>query len=476
MLTLGDIIQATIGTDTGGMPGGDWPIRDVAIDSRQAGPDCLFVGLKGETVDGSDFADDAIAKGAAAVIVSRAPARAAQVCTPGTAPAAITPPIAIVVPDTLWTLQELAAYWRRRVNVRVVGVTGSVGKTVTKELTASILSRRYVTLRNEGNLNNEIGLPLTLLKVTPKTEYAVLEMGMYALGEIARLAEIARPSVGVVTNVEPVHLERLGSMERIAQAKAELVQALPADGVAILNGDDPRVRAMATLTKARLFTYGLSPDCDLYATDVESQGLEGIRFRLHYRGDAIHARAALLGTHSAHTALAATAVALNEGLAWQEIMAGLMDVSAQLRLIATPAIRGALLLDDTYNASPKSTIAALNLLAELKGRRIAVLGDMLELGALEDEGHRKVARRAIEVVSRLIAVGRRGRIIGEEALACGMSPEDVVIVENNAQAIGILSDWIQEGDIILVKGSRGMHMEDIVQALRAGEGADWQVR
>lgn len=476
MLTLGDIIQATIGTDTGGMPGGDWPIRDVAIDSRQAGPDCLFVGLKGETVDGSDFADDAIAKGAAAVIVSRAPARAAQVCTPGTAPAAITPPIAIVVPDTLWALQELAAYWRRRVNVRVVGVTGSVGKTVTKELTASILSRRYVTLRNEGNLNNEIGLPLTLLKVTPKTEYAVLEMGMYALGEIARLAEIARPSVGVVTNVEPVHLERLGSMERIAQAKAELVQALPADGVAILNGDDPRVRAMATLTKARLFTYGLSPDCDLYATDVESQGLEGIRFRLHYRGDAIHARAALLGTHSAHTALAATAVALNEGLAWQEIMAGLMDVSAQLRLIATPAIRGALLLDDTYNASPKSTIAALNLLAELKGRRIAVLGDMLELGALEDEGHRKVARRAIEVVSRLIAVGRRGRIIGEEALACGMSPEDVVIVENNAQAIGILSDWIQEGDIILVKGSRGMHMEDIVQALRAGEGADWQVR
>lgn len=476
MLTLGDIIQATIGTDTGGMPGGDRPIRDVAIDSRQAGPDCLFVGLKGETVDGSDFADDAIAKGAAAVIVSRAPARAAQVCTPGTAPAAITPPIAIVVPDTLWTLQELAAYWRRRVNVRVVGVTGSVGKTVTKELTASILSRRYATLRNEGNLNNEIGLPLTLLKVTPKTEYAVLEMGMYALGEIARLAEIARPSVGVVTNVEPVHLERLGSIERIAQAKAELVQALPADGVAILNGDDPRVRAMATLTKARLFTYGLSPDCDLYATDVESQGLEGIRFRLHYRGDAIHARAALLGTHSAHTALAATAVALNEGLSWQEIMAGLMDVSAQLRLIATPAIRGALLLDDTYNASPKSTIAALNLLAELKGRRIAVLGDMLELGALEDEGHRKVARRAIEVVSRLIAVGRRGRIIGEEALACGMSPEDVVIVENNAQAIGILSDWIQEGDIILVKGSRGMHMEDIVQALRAGEGADWQSR
>ncbi|GAB4403670.1 MAG: UDP-N-acetylmuramoyl-tripeptide--D-alanyl-D-alanine ligase [Anaerolineales bacterium] len=467
MLTLGDIIQATIGTETKGLPGSERPIRDVVIDSRQAGPDCLFVGLKGESVDGSDFADDAIAKGAAAVIVSRAPAGAAQVWTRDAAAASITPPVAIVVPDTLWALQELAAYWRRRMTVRVVGVTGSVGKTVTKELTASVLSRRYVTLRNEGNLNNEIGLPLTLLKVTPKTEYAVLEMGMYALGEIARLAEIALPSVGVVTNVEPVHLERLGTIERIAQAKSELVQALPADGVAVLNGDDPRVRAMAALTKARVFTYGLTPDCDLYATDIESQGLEGIRFRLHYRGEAIHARAALLGTHSVHTALAAAAVALNEGLSWQEIMAGLMDVSAQLRLIATPAIRGALILDDTYNASPKSTIAALNLLAELKGRRIAVLGDMLELGALEDEGHRKVARRAIEVVSRLITVGKRGRIIGEEALACGMSPENVVIVDTNQDAIRILSEWIQEGDIILVKGSRGMHMEDIVKALRA---------
>ncbi|MDH7489765.1 MAG: UDP-N-acetylmuramoyl-tripeptide--D-alanyl-D-alanine ligase, partial [Anaerolineae bacterium] len=282
MLTLADVIQATIGTETRGVPGSERRIREVVIDSRQAGPDCLFVGLKGESVDGSDFADDAIARGAAAVIVSRPPAGAAQVWSRDAAATSITPPVAIVVPDTLWALQELAAYWRR-MTVRVVGVTGSVGKTVTKELTASVLSRRYVTLRNEGNLNNEIGLPLTLLKVTSKTEYAVLEMGMYALGEIARLAEIALPSVGVVTNVEPVHLERLGTIERIAQAKSELVQALPADGVAVLNGDDPRVRAMATLTKARVFTYGLTPDCDLYATNIESQGLEGIRFRLHYR-------------------------------------------------------------------------------------------------------------------------------------------------------------------------------------------------
>jgi UDP-N-acetylmuramoyl-tripeptide--D-alanyl-D-alanine ligase len=288
---------------------------------------------------------------------------------------------------------------------------------------------------------------------------------MYALGEIARLAEIARPVTGVVTNVGPVHLERLGTMERIAQAKGELVQALPKDGTAILNWDDPMVRDMARLTQARVLAYGLTPDCDLYATDIESHGLEGIRFGLHYRGDVLHARAALLGTHSVHTALAATAVALTEGLTWQEIMEGLMNVSAQLRLIAAPAIRGALLLDDTYNANPASTIAALNLLAELKGRRVAVLGDMLELGDYEDEGHRKVARRAIEVADKLVTVGKRGRIIGEEALACRMPPENVSIVLTNEEAIHVLREWIQADDVVLVKGSRGMHMEDIIQAV-----------
>jgi UDP-N-acetylmuramoyl-tripeptide--D-alanyl-D-alanine ligase len=333
-------------------------------------------------------------------------------------------------------------------------------------LTASVLSKRYQTLRSEGNLNNEIGLPLTLLRATPKAERAVLEMGMYAQGEIARLAEISAPAVGVVTNVEPVHLERLGTMERIAQAKAELVQALPEGGTAILNGDDARVRAMARMTRAKVFTFGLAPDCDLYATDVESQGLEGIRFRLHYGQETIHARAALLGTHSVHTALAATAVALDEGLTWQEIMTGLMNVSAQLRLIATPALRGSLILDDTYNANPKSTIAALNLLGELKGRKIAVLGDMLELGDLEDEAHRKVARRAMEVVSKLVAVGSRGRIIGEEAVRCGMAPADALMVASNEDAIRVLQEWMEPGDVVLVKGSRGMQMEKIVQALR----------
>lgn len=467
MLTIGDVLAAILRTDAGGRPGSDQPIRQVVIDSRQVTPGSLFVGLKGEVADGSEFAEEALAKGASAVLVSRPTVDGAQMWSEEQSPDEIRIPVAISVPDTLLALQELAAFWRNKFPVRVVGITGSIGKTVTKEMVASVLSKRYSTLRSPGNLNNEIGLPLTLLQLSPKTEYAVLEMGMYALGEIARLAEIALPAVGVVTNVRPVHLERLGTIERIAQAKAELVQALPADGVAILNGDDPRVLAMAELTEARVFTYGLTPECDLYATDIESHGLEGIRFRLHHGGETLHARAALLGTHSVHTALAAAAVALAEGLTWHDIMAGLMDVAAQLRLIATPAACGALILDDTYNASPTSTIAALNLLDDLRGRKIAVLGDMLELGDYEDEGHRKVARRAIEVADKLITVGKLGQIIGEEALACGMSPDDVSIVLTNDEAVQVLSERIQEGDIVLVKGSRGMRMEDIVQALRA---------
>ncbi len=467
MLTIGDVLTGTLGTDVGGRPGSSQPIRQVVIDSRQVKPGCLFVGLKGEVADGSDFAEDAVAKGASAVLVSRPTVAGAQMWSREQSHDEVRVPVAISVPDTLLALQELASFWREKFAVRVIGITGSIGKTVTKEMVASVLSKRYSTLRSPGNLNNEIGLPLTLLQLSAATEYAVLEMGMYAIGEIARLAQIAVPSVGVVTNVAPVHLERLGSIERIAQAKAELVQALPADGTAILNGDDPRVLAMAELTKARVFTYGLTPDCDLYATDIESRGLEGIRFRLHHGSETVHVRAALLGTHSVHTALAAAAVALVEGLTWQDIMAGLMDVAAQLRLIATPAACGALILDDTYNASPTSTIAALNLLDDLRGRKIGVLGDMLELGEYEDEGHRKVARRVIEVVDKLITVGELARIIGEEAMACGMSPDDVTIVLTNEDAVLSLDELIQEGDIVLVKGSRGMHMEDIVQALRA---------
>ncbi len=282
----------------------------------------------------------------------------------------------------------------------MIGITGSVGKSTTKELVAEVLDQHYRTLKSPGNLNNEIGLPLTLLSLGEGHQRAVLEMGFYVPGEIAFLCDLALPQVGVVTNVGTVHAERAGSQAEIARGKAELVQSLPPapEGVAILNYDDPWVRGMAEKTRARVFFYGLDPQADLWADHVEGLGLEGIRFRLHYRHEVLHLRVPLIGRHSVHAALRAAAVGLVEGLTWQEIVNGLRSQHAQLRLVAVKTDTGALILDDTYNASPESTLAALNLLSEIDGRRVAVLGDMLELGQYERQGHEMVGARAAEVV------------------------------------------------------------------------------
>jgi UDP-N-acetylmuramoyl-tripeptide--D-alanyl-D-alanine ligase len=352
--------------------------------------------------------------------------------------------------------------------LRVIGITGSVGKSSTKELIATMLERDHVVLKSEGNLNNEIGLPLTLLQLEPKHQRAVLEMGMYARGEITRLTELAQPIVGVITNVGPVHLERLGSIEAIAEAKAELVQALPPEGTAILNFDDERVRAMRDTTQAQVLTYGLDPQADLWADEITSEGLEGIHFTLHYRGEEFHVQVPLLGRHSVHTALRAVAVGLAEGMSWDHILEGLQDRRAQLRLVAVPGPNGSMILDDSYNASPASMIAALNLLAELNGRKIAVLGDMLELGEYEDEGHRMVGLRAIDATDVLVTVGELGRAMAQEALDNGMAPERVKMCATNEEATAYLNAIVRSGDMILIKGSRGLHMEDIVNALVQG--------
>jgi len=475
MLTLADVIEGL--TEYRWAATESQVISRVTIDSRLAVADSLFVALPGEQVDGHDYLDDAFDRGAIAALVHRAPTTICQILeieeqsAKKQAPDAVFPdslilPICLKVTDSLKALQQLATYWRARLNPHVVGITGSVGKSTTKELTWAVLRQRFNTLRNPGNLNNEIGLPLTVLQLDDSHERVVLEMGMYNLGEISQLCAIARPHIGVVTNVGPAHLERLGTIERIAQAKAELVEALPADGVAILNQDDQFVRAMAGKTRARVFTYGLTPEADLWASDIESEGLEGIRFVLHYQRETIHAKVPLLGRHSVHTALRATAVGLVEDMTWQEIMMGLQDSSVQLRLVSTPGINGSTLLDDTYNASPASTIAALNLLDDLTGRRIAVLGDMAELGDQEEEGHRRVGCRAADTVDMLITVGHRAHMMAEEARACGLSPEAITQVESNDQAIAHLRELIQRGDVVLIKGSRSMAMEEIVTALQ----------
>ena len=474
------------------------PIASVTVDSRAVQPDSLFVALRGERTDGHLYLKDAFARGAIAAIAEAQALELGLTATfvlpdrsvgvweygsvgvgesgsdqtpPPTHTHSPTPPLIFVVPNTLIALQTLAGYWRSQMPVVVIGITGSVGKTTTKETVANVVGQRYLTLRSEGNLNNEIGLPLTLLQLKPEHERAVLEMGMYALGEIRRLCELARPRIGIITNVGPTHLERMGSIERIAQAKAELVQALPTDhegGVAILNADDPLVQAMAGLTPARVFTYGLSETADLWADEITSEGLEGIRLRLHYGREAFHLHLPMLGRHSVHTALRGAAVGLVEGLSWTEIIAGLREARGQLRLMVAPGLHETTLIDDTYNASPVSMLAALHLLEDIanhKRRRVAVLGDMFELGTYEEEGHRLVGGRAAQVTDKLVTVGPRARWTADEAMASGMPAGDVYVAESNADAIGALQTLIRPGDVILVKGSRGMAMETIVDAL-----------
>jgi len=455
------------------------PVGEVCIDSRQAGPDCLFVALRGENTDGHLYVRDAFDAGAVVALVERPVAGRASIDTVrGTAPRTLTVPVAVVVGDSLAALQRLAQARRlARPGLRVIGITGSIGKTTTKEAVAAALSQRYATLRSAGNYNSEIGLPLTLMNLQAQHERAVLEMGMYDLGEIALLCRIARPQVGVVTNVGPAHLERLGTIERIAQAKAELVEALPSDGVAVLNGDDARVRAMGQRTDARVITFGLGCGNSVWADDISSCGLEGVRFQAHLAQEAFvgieprsrSLKLATLGRHTVHAGLAAVAVALLEGLTWEEVEQGLLAQGYGLRLVPKRGMRGATLLDDTYNASPASVGAALDVLAELPGRRVAALGDMRELGSYEARAHREVGRRCAQVVDVLVTVGRGGRLIAEAALEAGLALSAVHAVADNRAAVEVLSALLREGDGVLVKGSRSMAMGAIVSALEEEE-------
>jgi UDP-N-acetylmuramoyl-tripeptide--D-alanyl-D-alanine ligase len=449
------------------------PVRAAVIDSREVIPGTLFFALKGDQVDGHDFLAQAFERGARAAFVERdrlGPWPVIDLRRP-LPPDFVLPDVCCLrVTNVLAALQQVARYWRSRLTLRVIGITGSLGKSTTKEVAAELLDRRFRTLRNLGNLNNEIGLPLTVLKLTSQHQRAVLEMGFYVPGEITLLCDIARPQVGVITNIGPVHLERAGTMEAIVSGKAELVEALPPapEGVAILNYDDERVRAMAAHTPARVFTYGLSGQADLWADQIVGLGLDGVRFALHHGREHEHIRVPMLGQHSVHTALRAAAVGLVEGMSWEEILAGLQSSHAQLRLVAVAGPGGSILLDDTYNAAPESTIAALNLLAELEGRRLAVLGDMLELGAYEEAGHRMVGARAAGVADELVTVGTRARWIAEEAIKAGLPAGHVTHFETVVPAIESLRRRIGAGDVVLVKGSRGMRMDQIVDSLAEG--------
>jgi UDP-N-acetylmuramoyl-tripeptide--D-alanyl-D-alanine ligase len=466
-LTLADLIEGLMG----GRPGGlEMPVCPI-LDSRKAGNTSVFFAFQGENVDGHDYVADAFARGAVAAVIEHAVDVEAPVIdvSNGAQPAMLATPLLIRVDNVLKALQEAATFWRRKFDdTRVIGVTGSVGKTTTKEVVTRVLERRYRVLRSRSSYNNEIGLPLTLLQLTDEHDYVVLEMGMYVRGDIRALAEIARPHVGILTNVEPVHAERAGSIENIALGKQELVEDLPPapEGVAILNHDDARVRAMAEATDARVFFYGFSPEADLWADDVESLGLDGIRVRLHYHNERLYLRVPLLGRHSVHTVLRSASAGLVEGLTWQEIAEGLRAPGAQLRLVSVPGPHDSLILDDTYNSSPPSALAALNLLEDLEGRKIAVLGDMLELGAYEEEGHLKVGCRAAAVVTHLIVVGELAETLARGARLCRFPRERIHVAKDNDDAVAIIKGLLQPDDVILVKGSRALQMEDIVGQLQ----------
>ncbi len=356
MLVLADVIEALSGTRP---EGASLVISEASIDSRQVIPAGLFVALPGEHVDGHDYLADAFKRGAHLALVQKDLSGQFPILDlrSGGLPEGVKipeAPFCLLVNDSLKAFQAVARFWRRKLNARVIGVTGSVGKSTTKELISEVLGQRYRTLKNQGNLNNEIGLPLTLLRMGLGHERVVLEMGFYVPGEITFLCDLAMPSIGVITNVGTVHAERAGSKEAIAAGKAELVQALPPapDGIAVLNYDDPFVRPMAEKTSAQIFFYGLDPRADLWADQIEGLGLEGVRFRLHYHKETLFLRVPLIGRHSVHTVLRAAAVGLVEGLTWQEIANGLQSGQSQLRLVAVHTENGALLLDDTYNASP----------------------------------------------------------------------------------------------------------------------------
>jgi len=459
-IRLDDLLTAVGGRLTGA--GSSISITGASVDSRRVTPGSIYVALAGERVDGHRFVTDALRAGAAAALVER----------PVELPADLDAPI-VIVPDALHALQELAAWWRSRHAARVVGITGSTGKTIAKEIVADVLSRGLVTLRNEGNLNSETGLPMTLLRLEPQHEVAVLEMSMYTPGEIARLAEIARPEVGVVLAVHPAHLERAGSIDRIAQAKAELPASLPADGLAVLNADDGRVAAMRAVTRAEVRTFGLGPAADVRADAVASLGLAGTEFTIHAPWGSRRVTSATPGRHLVPHALAAAAVAERLGIGLDDVAEALAVGSrAEHRMSVAEAASGATLVDDTYNASPVSVGAALDFLAETPlpdgRRRIAVLGDMLELGPDEERLHREIGAHAARSADAVVAVGERGRWLAEGARAAGAA--HVATANDAEEAASVLERELSPsvGDLVLLKASRGIGLERAVELLVEG--------
>jgi UDP-N-acetylmuramoyl-tripeptide--D-alanyl-D-alanine ligase len=440
----------------------DCKATGISTDTRTLNVGDVFVALKGLNFDGHHYVPEAFEKGAIAALVSGPP-------IPGMAPA---DKIVIQVENTLTALGDLSALWRQKFPVTLIGISGSNGKTTTKEMLAAILELEGPTLKNPGNLNNWIGLPLSLFSLNEKHRFAVMEMGMNHLGEIARLCQIAKPSVGLLTNIGPAHLEGLGSLSAIAQAKGELFKALELDHWAVINRDDPRIQDLARSCRARKISFGQSHEAQVRADQMTITS-QGIDFRIHFQEKQEELFLPVQGAHNISNALGAAAAALVLGFSLPKVSQGLKGFKPpEHRMQLKVGNKEVRLIDDTYNANPASMTAALKAFQSLRQRKRGglVLGDMLELGASSLEAHREIGKMIGEMgVDYLLTLGPWSQELMSEALAGAHPPRKAFGAQSHKEIVAQLPSLIQEGDWLLVKGSHGMDMEAIVRVLE-GKG------
>ena len=451
MFTLEQLLAATGGRVIQGTPRAHERFVGGAFDSRIVQPGEVFFALRDQR-DGHEFVADAFARGARAAVVERA------VETPDDA-------LLVEVSQPLHALRRLADVLRDAHPIPAVGITGNVGKTTTKEATAAALGARYRVLRTAASFNNEIGVPLTFLRLEPTHEVAVIELGFYVPGEIADLCRLVRPRIGIITEIPaiPVHFARTPSVEAIAAGKAELIESLPDDGIALLNADSPRVRALASRTRARVVLFGESEDAQLRAIDVRAEGLAGLRFTALYENERVPVALPIPGRQLVPAALAALGAA-------HALDVPLAEAAVALQTLEQPAHRmevrrgsGVTVIDDSYNASPAAVEAAFAVLRDVKGRRIAVLGDMLELGSFSADAHDAAGRDAARSTDILIGIGELARTAVDAARAAGLS--EAYWASGPGEALVMLRRVQRPGDTILVKGSHSLALDRLADAL-----------
>ncbi len=437
---------------------GSMGIKGVSIDSRNIKEGELFIALKGDRFDGHDFVPEAIKKGAWGALVDR------SVLENKYESFGVLKNI-LPVEDTLYALQEMSFMHRKKYSIPVVGITGSNGKTTTKEMLAGIMKRKGPVLKNEGNLNNHIGVPLTLLKLEARHRAAVIEMGMSAVGEIDLLARLVRPDIGVITNVGPAHLEFLGTMDTVAEAKAEMLGNLKADGTAVFNADDRYFETLRKKWGGRVISFGIDAKADVSASDIR-QDADYTDFTLTTAGQKVNVRLRTVGRHNVYNALAAAAAAIAAGMTLDAVKNGLDDFAPVAMRSELKLVHGRTVLADYYNANPGSVKAALETLVSLRTgtQSVAVLGDMLELGDATEEEHREIGRAVARLgVGVLITVGALSKYMLEGAYERGMPKNRLYSAGSHAEAANLLKKHSKNGDAVLIKGSRGMKMEKILE-------------